>query len=219
MDFELFTYLQSYLTDHRRKLFHTIAAERTRHFTVVTEDMYQLHNTSAVMRSCDVFGIQDLHVAEEKFGKRIDREIAMGAQKWVDVHRHETTEECLDHLRGKGYRIVATTPSKEAQTLEEFDVTKKSAFVFGTEKEGLSETVLNQCDEKITIPMYGFTESLNVSVAAAIVLNYMVGRLRNSKVDWRLTKEEQLQLQMAWTLKTIKSADKIKERFFSAKKS
>lgn len=217
MDLELFKYLQSYLTEHRRELFKEIASQRTRHFTVITEDIYQLHNTSAVMRSCEIFGIQDLHVVEEKFGKRVDREIALGAQKWVDIHRHNSTLSCFEQLKSQGYRLVATTPSQDANTLSELDIREKTAFIFGTEMKGLSQEVLDQCDEKISIPMFGFTESLNVSVAAAIILQHMMDRLRKSELNWRLSEAEQMELQLAWTCKTIKSADEIIERFYSSK--
>ena len=110
IDLKLLEYLESYLTDRRRKRFHEVLSQRTKHFTVATEDVYQLHNTSAVMRSCDIFGIQELHVIEQRNLKRIDREIAMGAQKWVDINRFDSMQNCIDNVRAKGYQIIATTP-------------------------------------------------------------------------------------------------------------
>ncbi|GAB5399921.1 MAG: RNA methyltransferase [Aureisphaera sp.] len=214
MDIQLLAYLQSYLTERRRNLFETVLQERTRHFTVVTEDVYQMHNASAVMRSCDVFGIQDLHVIEERLGKRMDREIAMGAQKWVDVHRHERVEDCIDMVKKQGYQIVATTPHNDSCMLQEFDVTVPSAFFFGTEKDGVSDVVMEQADVHLKIPMFGFTESLNISVSAAIILQDVVTRLRKEQVNWQLTEEEILDLKMQWTLRCIKSADKIVARFY-----
>ena len=117
MDLALLNYLQGFLTERRKQLFKQVLAQRTRHFVIAVEDVYQLHNTSAVLRSCDAFGIQDLHVIEAVNRKRIDREIAMGAQKWVDVHRHTSTSRCLNHLRERGYRIIATSPHKSAYPL------------------------------------------------------------------------------------------------------
>ena len=105
MEPELLRHLESFLTPRRRTLFDRVLSERTRWLTVVTEDVYQMHNTSAVMRSCDVFGIQDLHVIEKRFGKRVDKEIAMGAQKWVDIHRHNDAQGCIKTLRNQGYQI------------------------------------------------------------------------------------------------------------------
>ena len=126
MDNQLLEYLLSFLTERRQNLFDEVISKRTRHFTVVTEDVYQLHNTSAVMRSCDVFGIQDLHVIEEMQGKDIDREIAMGAQKWVNIHRHKSTLECIDTMKEKGYQIIATSPHNDSTYLKDFDVKYKS---------------------------------------------------------------------------------------------
>jgi tRNA (guanosine-2'-O-)-methyltransferase len=93
-DLAYLEYLEGFLTENRKSKFLKVLATRTNHFTVAIEDVFQLHNTSAVMRSCEVFGIQQLNVVEEKFGKSIDKEIAMGAQKWVDVNRFESISDC-----------------------------------------------------------------------------------------------------------------------------
>jgi len=218
LDLDLLEHLRTFLTDRRQNLFHEILSKRTRHFTVVTEDVYQLHNTSAVMRSCDVFGIQDLHVVEERLGKRIDKEIAMGAQKWVDFYRYNSINDCMDNLRSKGYQLIATTPHENATLLHDFDVTKKAAFFFGKEIDGLSETVLEAADGFLKIPMYGFTESLNISVSAAIILQSIVTKLKQSNVNWSLSETEKLELEMNWTKKTIKSSEEIIDRFYNQRK-
>ena len=209
----LFTYLEGYLTERRKALFLEVWQKRTRHFTVATEGVYQWHNTSAVIRSCDVFGIQDIHVVEEIIGKRIDKEIAMGAQKWVDVHRYQNVEDCVNALRSQGYRIVATSPHGKAVTPKQFNIEKKAALFFGKEGDGLSDYVLNTADELITIPMYGFTESLNISVSAAIILQELVGRLQESEINWHLSPQEIREKQYDWMRKSIKSVDSIIERF------
>lgn len=214
IDKELVLHLEEYLTDRRKSKFHRVLSSRTRHFTVAIEDVYQLHNTSAVMRSCDVFGIQDLHVIEEVNTKRIDREIAMGSQKWVDVHRYHSVKNCIKVLRDKGYQIVATTPHAQDCTLMNFDITKKSCFFFGRETEGLSDEVLKDSDCYLKIPMAGFTESLNVSVSAAIILQDTTARLRNSNILWQLSEEEQLKKRLDWCRKTIKSHKEIEKRFY-----
>ncbi len=219
MEAALLAYLQTYLTERRRQLFRNTLKERTRHFTLVTEDVYQLHNTSAVMRSCDVFGIQDLHVIEERLGKRVDSEIAMGAQKWVDIYRHRSSLECVEELRQKGYQIIATTPHGNSTLLHEFDVSKKSAFFFGSEKSGVSDSIMKAADGFLKIPMYGFTESLNISVSAAIILQEIVTRMRLEEVPWQLSNEEKQQLELQWTRKTIKSIDKIEEHYYNQKKA
>ncbi|SNS23532.1 TrmH family RNA methyltransferase [Dokdonia pacifica] len=213
MNHKLLDYLQSYLTDRRRDLFDRVLSERTYHFTVAVEDVYQLHNTSAVIRSCESFGVQNLHVIEEVNVKRIDREIAMGAQKWVDVHRHTSTKACVQSLKADGYRIIATTPHKKAYRLEDFDITQKAAIFFGRETEGLSPEVLEAADDFIYIPMVGFTESLNISVSAAITLQYIMTRLKSTDISWQLSTAEIFEKKMEWTKKMIKDVDRIVERW------
>jgi len=214
VDLELLAYLETYLTENRRERFNHVLSQRTKHFTVATEDVYQLRNTSAVIRSCDVFGIQEINIVEERNSKRIDREIAMGAQKWVDLNRFHSVKQCLVDLKGKGYQIVATTPHTNDCLLHEFDVTKKSCFFFGRETEGLSQEVIDQADCYLKIPMSGFTESLNISVSAAIILQHVTTKLKQTDIAWELTKEEQQEKRLDWIKKTIKSYDKIVARFY-----
>ena len=214
VDIQLLHHLETFLTDSRIEKFNTIIPNRTRHFTVATEDVYQLHNTSAVMRSCDVFGIQDLHIIEEQNSRTIDGEIAMGSQKWVDLHRHHTVKDALQILKKQGYQIVATTPHENDQTLSTFDFTQKSCFFFGRETEGLSQEVIDEADAFLKIPMVGFTESLNISVSAAIILQDVTSRLRQSDLPWQLSTEEQLEKRLDWCKKTIKSHEQIIERFY-----
>lgn len=218
MDQDLFNHLQSFLTERRMALFKEVLNKRTRHFTVVTEDVYQLHNTSAVMRTCDVFGIQDLYVVEELAGKRIDKEIAMGAQKWVSLQRRSSIQECIAEVKEKGYRVIATTPHHDAHNLHDFDVTQKAAFFFGKESDGLSDIVMEAADGYLKIPMYGFTESLNISVSAAIILQQVVTKLKQTEIGWQLSEEEKLEIEFKWMKRTIKSHKKIIERFQQDKK-
>ena len=206
-------YLESYFTEKRKARFEQVLSQRTKHFTVATEDVYQLHNTSAVMRSCDVFGIQELHVIEEQNVKRIDREIAMGAQKWVDLKRYNSSSDCLKKLKQNGYQIVATTPHLNDCVLEDFDVTKKSCFFFGRETEGLSKEVMDHANCFLKIPMVGFTESLNISVSAAIILQHVTSKLKKTDLYWQLTEEEILEKRFDWCKKTIKSFDQILEHY------
>ncbi|WP_459209873.1 TrmH family RNA methyltransferase [Aquimarina rhabdastrellae] len=217
-DLELVQYLESFLTPRRLSLYSKVLAQRTKHITVVTEDVYQLHNTSAVIRSCDVFGIQDVHVVEEINAKRIDREIAMGAQKWVDVHRHNKITSCITDLKTQGYQIIATTPHNDAVMLENFDISKPTALFFGRETEGLSDAVLKEADGSLKIPMVGFTESLNISVSAAIILQHLTTKLRASQVNWQLSEEEKASIRFEWTKKAIKSHKEIIERYYKENK-
>ena len=217
IDIKLLQHLEGFLTEHRIEKFATVLSQRTKHFTVATEDVYQLHNTSAVMRSCDVFGIQELHIVEEQNSKDIDREIAMGAQKWVDLKRYHSVKDALKKLKQDGYQIVATTPHENDNVLSEFDVTEKSCFFFGRETEGLSQDVLDEADCFLKIPMVGFTESLNISVSAAIILQDVTTKLKASDVSWQLTQEEQLEKRLDWCKKTIKSYEQVISRFYENK--
>lgn len=214
-DHELLGYLESYLTEDRKKRFLEVLAQRTKYITVALEDVYQMHNTSAIIRSCDVFGVQEMHVVEDRFARELDKNIAMGAEKWVDIHRYDNSGECLDELKKRGYQIVAATPHDDSIPLPDFFPHDRTAVFFGTEKEGLSEEVMQRADGLLKIPMLGFTESLNVSVSAAIILQDLAQKLRESQVDWPLSELEILEKRMDWTKKSIKHVKGIIKRYRS----
>jgi tRNA (guanosine-2'-O-)-methyltransferase len=217
VDLDYLNFLEGILTDNRKERFLNVLATRTNHFTVAIEDIFQLHNTSAVMRSCEVFGIQQLNVIEEKYGKSIDKEIAMGAQKWVDVNRFESISACVENLKTKGYQIIATTPHENDCLLDDFDISKPSALFFGTERDGLSQEVLDHADGFLKIPMVGFTESLNISVSAAIIIQNLMSRLHKSDIVWQLSDHEILEKRLDWARKTIKDIKRIEARYFEEK--
>lgn len=210
---DLLTYLETYLTEERKLRFMNVLENRTKYLTVAIEDVFQLHNTSAVIRSCDAFGIQEVHVIEDRFGQRLDKNIAMGAEQWVDVNRYNTTTDCMNALREKGYQIVATTPHTASNFLHEFEIDGPTALFFGTEKEGLSEEVLQQADKFIKIPMVGFSESLNISVSAAIIIQELTQKLRSSDLDWEMTAIDILEKRLDWTKKSIKDVEGIIARY------
>ena len=214
IDIEYLNFLENILTDNRKERFLEVLAKRTKHFTVAVEDVFQMHNTSAVMRSCEVFGIQELNIIEQRYGKRIDKEIAMGAQKWVDINQYDSVSNCISSLKNKGYQIIATTPHENDCLLEDFDISKPSALFFGTERDGLSEEILEKADGFLKIPMVGFTESLNISVSAAIIIQDLTNRLRRSNIDWKLTEEEILEKRFAWAKNSIKDIKRIEARYY-----
>lgn len=215
----LLTYLEGFVTEKRKNLFRKILTNRTRHFTVVLEDIYHQHNASAVIRSCEIFGIQDIHVIENKYMSNVSKKIAKGSQKWLSFHNYNKDNnnslKCINTLKSKGYQIIATSPHDNSCNLHDFDISKKSAFVFGVEKTGVSNEVLDNADGIIKIPMVGFTESLNISVAAAIVFENLSYKLRKSSVDWNLSVKERESLYFEWIEKSINNVQKIKERFFN----
>ena len=214
VDIAYLEFLENILTENRKERFLNVLKNRTRHFTVVVEDVFQMHNTSAVMRSCEVFGIQELNVIEQRFGKRIDKEIAMGAQEWVDINAFDSISGCLDNLQSLGYQIIATTPHENDCLLEDFDISKPSALFFGTERDGLSEEILKRADGFLKIPMVGFTESLNISVSAAIIIQNLTERLRNSTIQWQLSEVEIIEKRMQWAKNTIKDIKRIEARYY-----
>ena len=217
-DLGLLKHLESIITTNRKATFERVLRNRTRHFTVVLEDIYQKHNTSAVVRSCDIFGIQDIHIIENKYNSYVSNQVAKGSQKWIDFNEYNTnlynTQTCIDSLRSNEYQIIATTPHRDSCLLQDFDVSKKTAFVFGVEKAGVSDKMMTEADGYLKIPMVGFTESLNVSVAAAIILNDLTTRLRDSDIDWQLSEKEKNEKRLDWCKKTINNADKIIERYY-----
>ena len=216
---ELLKELHEFLNPTRIQRFEEVLANRTRHFTVAVENIFQSHNASAVLRTCDCFGLQDLHVIANENKYNLSKDVAMGAEKWVDLHSYyqkdNNTQDCIDALRKQGYQIVATTPHSNDVMLPDFDVSQKSAFFFGTEISGLSDLVLEQADSFVRIPMYGFTESYNISVSAALVLHDVVTRLKKSEVNWMLSEGELQDKRIDWAVKSLKSGPQILKQLLS----
>ena len=213
-------HLKGFMLPERCQTLEKVLSYRTRHLCVVAENVYQPLNASALIRSCDVFGIQDFYVIEKNNRFSPDSEVAMGAQKWISTYRYppqkekDNTRDCIEQLRKQGYRIVATSPHRDGYEPENFPLEGKAAIFFGTEKEGLSDEVLRQADAFLKIPMYGFTESLNVSVSCAVALSRLIERLHRSPIPWGLSPEEKTELYFEWAAKSVRSSDKILERFF-----
>jgi len=214
-------YLSTFVTINRVCRFDEVLQERTRHFTVILEDLYQKHNQSAIVRSCDIFGIQDVHVIENKYVSYMSNKVAKGAQKWLDFKMYNSidhnTQICIDAVKNSGYQIIVTSPHIDSCFLQDFDVTKKTAFVFGVEKAGVSQQMMEQADGFLKIPMYGFTESLNVSVAAAIILQNVTERIKKSNLAWELTDLEKMEIKLNWLKKSIKNIDLIMQRYTNSK--
>ncbi|MEY4288961.1 MAG: hypothetical protein RLZZ30_1049 [Bacteroidota bacterium] len=205
------------ITPNKINLFERIAADRTRHLTIALENIYQEHNASAVLRTCDCFGIQDLQVIEKDNQYQIQRDIALGSGNWVDMHNFSDemgpTETCISTLREKGYQIVATTPHTDAYTVHDLPIDKPLAFFFGTERKGLSQEMMDAADLHVRIPMYGFTESFNISVSVAILLQTIRQRLEVSSLDWKLSKEEQIKLKIDWCEKILNGGKALSSEF------
>jgi tRNA (guanosine-2'-O-)-methyltransferase len=209
---ELYSFLKQFISEARLAKIEQIVGERTRYITVVVEDIYQPHNASAVMRSAECFGVQDLHVIENRNKYTPSKEIAKGASKWLTLHHHNGQENntlsCIRELKKQGYRILATTPHEKSHMIGDVDVTKgKIALFFGTELEGISDDVRAEADEFVRIPMYGFTESFNISVSAALCLAELRKKMQDSDVKWQLTEDEKAELKLEWVKNTIQRVD------------
>ncbi len=215
----LIEYLTPFISERRIKLFDTVLSQRTRYITIVLEDIYQAHNASAVLRSCECFGIQDVHLIENVNEYRISPEVALGSNKWLSIYRYNqgenNTRHTLQSLKNKGYRIVATSPHKNDCDLENFNLNKgKVALVMGSELTGLSENALEIADEFVKIPMSGFTESLNISVTAALCIHFLTGNLRKDpSIEWRIPEDERKEIKLAWLRNSIKDYERIEKRF------
>jgi tRNA (guanosine-2'-O-)-methyltransferase len=206
------------MTERRNNLFRSIAGQRTRYITVVLEDIFQSHNASAVLRSCECFGIQDVHFIENRFNYELNPDIALGSWKWLTLNRYsdnpDNTSVCLNKLKSEGYRIVATSPHKLDTTPANLDLEKgKVALLFGTELEGLSANALEMADEYLKIPMSGFTESLNISVSAAILVHQLTDRLRNSSINWQMSQGEITSLLLQWMRNSVRMSKSIEKKF------
>lgn len=211
-------YLRDFVVDDKNALFDRLIRERTDYVTIVLEDLYQSHNQSAVMRTADCYGIQDVHLIENRNHYDSTSTVSQGAREWLTLHRHkeleDNTQRTLDELKAAGYRIIATTPHTNDVLVDDLDLEKgKMAFFFGTELTGLSSQVISQADEFVKVPMFGFTESLNVSVCAALIMYSVTQRLRKSELDWHLSEKRKDEVLFQWYRNAIKAADEILERF------
>ena len=213
----LVDYLKGFVVDERRLLFEDKILQRTKHITIVLENVFQGRNISASIRSADCFGIQDVHIIENDNIFNDDSEVSMGAEKWICTHRYNkekhNTIAAIKDLKSQGYQIVVTTPHNTNCDLDEIDVNKKTALLFGSEVHGCSNEALKYADKLMRIPSYGFTESFNISVSAALALNVIRERLERSNFNWRLTNEEQTLLKIKWCKKILRSGDEMENEF------
>ncbi|AEJ61800.1 tRNA/rRNA methyltransferase (SpoU) [Spirochaeta thermophila DSM 6578] len=211
----LILYLARWVTPRRFRRMQEVVKERTRYITVVLENIYHPHNANAVLRSAEAMGLQDVHIVEDAVPFTPSKGVSMGTARWLSLHRYQDPRVAVSRLREEGYRIIATTPHRTPTPVDEFDVTRgKCAFFFGGELPGLSDAVLEAADEYLTIPMYGFVESLNISVTAGIVLHNVVQRLRKTDIPWRLTSSEQEALLLSWLRRRIPHHKELEEVFW-----
>jgi len=209
----LIGYLARYLTNARKEKIENKLSLRTRHITLVLEDLFQEQNASAIVRTAECYGIQNIHAVEKKYRFKVVDGIAMGAFKWLNMMPYADIKNCFSFLKQQGYALVAATPHANSCSLPQLPVNKKIALLFGTERYGLTDYVMQHADAFFKIPMYGFTESFNVSVSVAITLSNLIPRLHASHVDWHLSADEMLDLRLDWYRKSIRAAHQLERKF------
>jgi len=212
-------YLESFVTQERLTRIDRALGARTRRITVVLEDLYRMHNASAVVRSCECFGIQEIHVVESDNVFEVNRSIVQGAAKWVTVRRHpgrDGIRRCLSSLKKEGYLVAAMSPRPGGTPVERLCLERPLALCFGSEEPGLSQQAMDMADVTATIPMQGFTQSLNLSVSAGIALYLLGERLRGSDLNWRIDGERYRRLRALWLARSINAGRQIVGRYLSA---
>jgi tRNA (guanosine-2'-O-)-methyltransferase len=221
---ELIAHLSEFMTDSRVQKFRDVLEWRTKHIAVVLEDIYQPQNASAVVRTADCFGIQDVHVIENRNKYKVNPQVVLGAADWIDLHKYNKEENntlsCLNTLKEQGYKIIATTPHTNSFEISDLAINEKFALVFGTEKLGISDEVKSQADGFVKINMHGFTESFNISVSAALSMYELTKRLHTSTdVPWQLSPEQKDELLLKWMRRSLVSSDLILKAYKLKKNS
>lgn len=214
----LIEYLRSCMTAERYTKFIDVLAQRTNHLCIVLENIYQSQNASAILRSCECFGIQDVHIIEKSYDYTICPDVALGSNNWLSLHyakpaAENNTLETYQKLKENGYQIVATCLHHEATSLYDFPINQKTALVFGTELTGLSKQAIEMADKYLHIPIAGFTESYNVSVAAALCMQHLCLKLKSSDIPWQLNEQSKISTLLSWMKTSIRASDKIIARW------
>ena len=223
MEEGLKTYLESFLTPERYSRLKNVLDQRTNHFTVVLEDLYNPQNAHAILRTMDSLGIADLHLIENehKFNYEAVRRVTKGSEKWVNIYRHQENNSnpvhYLDELKKQGYFICATTLKEKSITCDQIDFTKKTAFVFGNEHEGITDEVVKRADQMVYIPMYGFSESYNISVSVALILNQVIQELKQSEINWELSEQERILLYEQWLKSAVNHSEALIKKYHQEK--
>ncbi len=211
--------LQEFVTEHRKNLFYDVIENRTHFLTIVLEDIFQAQNASAVLRTAECLGIQNIHVIENKNQYKLNPDVVLGADKWIDIHYYKKQDQnnsiaCLTELKAQGYQIAVTMPHTNDTLLTNFNPKQKTAVVFGTEALGISEDVKKMADVFLKIPMFGFTESYNISVSAGIIMYDLIQKLKKSSISWRLTEQEKTKILLNWTRETVRKSSIIEKNLF-----
>ena len=211
----LCTYLSAFIKPERLARMQQVLKQRTRYVCLILEEIYQEHNASAILRTCDAFGIQEVHALERKNHLKFNSDIALGSEQWVSVFSYpdKTSLEVYATLRKKGYKIAATSPHTKAYNPFTIPIDTPLALVMGSEKQGLETASLESADYLLQLPMVGFAESFNVSVSAALALQPIMQRLRSSSLNFGLNETEYFKTLSQWLIGSIRQGKKLAEGF------
>ena len=214
---QLIAHLSEFVTEDRLNLFQKNLQQRTNTLCIVLEDIFHSQNASAVLRTADCFGVQNIHIIENRNEYLTHPSVSLGSSKWLTQtfynEQKNNTENCLQKLKNNGFQILATTPHSK-KSIHDVNVNgKKIALLFGAEQEGLSKVALDLADEKVTIPMFGFTESYNISVAAALCMQSLIEKIRVVNENWQLSDKEEGIVLLNWLRNSIKESAGIEKRF------
>ena len=212
---ETFDYLKQFLTDERLSKIEHFSQESSDFVLPVMEDVYQFRNAAAIVRSVEACGFHHVVALEEENVFNPNLKVTKGAETWVQVEKMPNNLDSLKEIKNRGYKILAVSPENNATMLPDYEVKEPIALVFGTELEGVSDEILDFADETLAIPMYGFTKSFNVSVAAAICMYELKQKLMKSGIDYKLSKEKLLEMKIRWTVNSIRSGEELLERFLN----
>lgn len=210
---EIYSYLSGFLTEERLRKIEHFSQESSDFILPVVEDVYQFRNAAAILRSVEACGFHKVVALEKENVFDPNLRVTKGADTWVEVEKLPRTMDSLKDIKNRGYKIVAVSPERNTTMLPDYQPKEPLALVFGTEWEGTTDELLDFADETLAIPMYGFTQSFNVSVAASICMYDLKQKLINSGIDYKLSEEKLLEMKIRWAVNTIPSGKQILDRF------
>lgn len=197
--------LSEFITDKKKARIEEVLCCRTNYLTFVLEDIFQPQNASATIRTGEILGLSDVHIISKRNKCTLNPDVTLGSSQWINLNRYNNTKFALDRLKSDGYSIVATSLDEQSINLEDFPINNKMAIFFGTELTGLSAEAFEAADLYLKIPMHGFTQSYNISVAVAIVMYSLSIRLRKSSINYLLDEAEKSNLRLKYYRQVVKN--------------
>ena len=210
---EIFHYLEKFLTEERLQKINFFAPESSDYLLPVMEDIFQFRNAAAIVRSVEACGFHKIVAMESENVFNPNLRVTKCAETWVEVEKLPHSLDSIKKIKNRGYKIVAVSPEKNATLLPDFSISEPVALVFGTEKEGVTEEILDFADETLAIPMYGFTRTFNVSVAASICMYELKQKLLKSGIDYKLSEEKMWQMKVRWAVNSLASGEQILTKY------